>query len=327
MTLEIDDLGVCGIVVDDWAIEKSFKPKTITTDYSSWIVYISRRAVPANTPITDTYYWKPLTRLQSQLAFNYETFKEEVNAKLNSMALQIETFLRSVAGGTALTDVFGNSELIGINQKVLTAAINKIWDKIEDMTGEVLQGFSMVVTPEYYIGETGADIHIAANTVDTNGIFEYIALYGNGVLIAEADNVDFFEYDFHINETTVIKCVAKILGVEYNKQDIINHYSSFLLGSGDSYENLMDANNRFLPQYVIPITNGMRGAYDVNVAEGKRIIIVVGDTLSEGFIRADLNGVEIQFTESTCTDADGKVYKVFTSEPWSAGDYNIDING
>ena len=55
----------------------------------------------------------------------------------------------------------------------------------------------------------------------------------------------------------------------------------------------MDSNNRFLPNYAIPITNGMRGTYDVNVAEGKRIIIVIGESLREGFIRADLNGIEI----------------------------------
>ena len=41
MILNIDDLGVVGIVVDDWDIAKEFKPKTITTDYSSWITYNS----------------------------------------------------------------------------------------------------------------------------------------------------------------------------------------------------------------------------------------------------------------------------------------------
>ena len=102
MKLEIDDLGVCGVTVDDWAIEKSFKPKTITTDYSSWICYISRRAVPANTPITDTYYWKPLTRLQSQLAFNYETFKAYVESRLKTMDLEIESFLQRTSGSFSL---------------------------------------------------------------------------------------------------------------------------------------------------------------------------------------------------------------------------------
>ena len=34
MITEKDDLGVVGVVVEDWDIERAFKPKTITTDYS-----------------------------------------------------------------------------------------------------------------------------------------------------------------------------------------------------------------------------------------------------------------------------------------------------
>lgn len=321
MKLEIDDLGVCGIVVDDWAIEKSFKPKTITTDYSSWICYISRRAVPANTPITDTYYWKPLTRLQSQLAFNYETFKAYVESRLKSMDLEIESFLQSVAGGSAITDQFGDSELVAVNQKVHTAAINKIYEILEDITGNIYHGINMVVTPEYFIGEDGATVSITANTTETNGIFEFIEFYINGTLIARGENVDSFSYNTEINETSVVKCVAKILGVEYTREKLITHYNSFWLGAGATYSDIMDV------EHVIPITNGMRGAYDVDVAQGQHIIIIVGESLAGGFLRADLNSVEINFTESTVT-VDGKNYKVFTSdEVYSAGTYNIDING
>jgi hypothetical protein len=80
-------------------------------------------------------------------------------------------------------------------------------------------------------------------------------------------------------------------------------------------------------EHVIPITNGMRGAYDVDVAQGDHIIIVVGDSLAEGFLRADMNSVEIQFTESTVV-VNGNSYRVFTSEnAYTAGTYNIDING
>lgn len=321
MKLEIDDLGVCGIVVDDWAIEKSFKPKTITTDYSSWICYISRRAVPANTPITDTYYWKPLTRLQSQLAFNYETFKAYVESRLKTMDLEIESFLQSAAGGTAITDQFGDSELVAVNQKVHTAAINKIYEILEDITGNVYHGINMVVTPEYFIGEDGATVNITANTTETNGIFEFIEFYINGALIARGENVDYFTYNTTINETSVVKCVAKILGVEYTREKLITHYNSFWLGAGSTYSDIMDV------EHVIPITNGMRGAYDVDVTQGQHIIIIVGESLAGGFLRADLNSVEINFTESTVT-VDGKNYKVFTSdEAYSAGTYNIDING
>ena len=223
--------------------------------------------------------------------------------------------------GVAVSNEFGTDPHISISQKTMTDAINKLWQKLEDMTGEVLQGISMSVTPDYFISEDGCSVHISANTVETNGIFEHIAFYGNGSLIAEADNVDLFEYDTEIEETTIIKCVAKIMGVEYTRQQIVTHYNSFWLGAGSAYSDIMDV------EHVIPITNGMRGAYDVNVAQGQHIIIVVGESLAGGFLRADLNSVEINFTESTVT-VDGKNYKVFTSEEaYSAGTYNIDING
>jgi hypothetical protein len=56
--------------------------------------------------------------------------------RMRSLELQVETFLQSVAGGTALTDQFGGSEYIGVNQKVLTDAINKIWDRLGEISGE-----------------------------------------------------------------------------------------------------------------------------------------------------------------------------------------------
>lgn len=321
MELQKDDLGVCGIIVEDWSIDKSFRPKTITTDYSSWICYISRRPVPANTPITDSYYWKPLTRLQSELAFNYETFKAYVESRLKTMDLEIESFLQSVAGGSAITDQFGDSELVAVNQKVHTAAINKIYEILENITGNIYHGINMVVTPEYFIGEDGATVSITANTTETNGIFEFIEFYINGSLIARGENVYYFTYNTTINETSVVKCVAKILGVEYTREKLITHYNSFWLGAGAAYSDIMDV------EHVIPITNGMRGAYNVDVAQGQHIIIIVGESLAGGFLRADLNSVEINFTESTVT-VDGKNYKVFTSEEvYSAGIYNIDING
>jgi hypothetical protein len=223
--------------------------------------------------------------------------------------------------GMAVSNEFGDDVHIGVSQKTLTAAFNRLWAKLEDLTGEMLQGISMIVTPEYYVGEDGASVHIKASTAETNGIFEHIAFYINGALITEADNVDFFEYDTEISETSVVKCVAKIMGIEYTREKIVTHYSSFWLGAGSTYQDIMNV------EHVIPITNGMRGAYDVDVAQGDHIIIVVGESLAGGFLRADMNSVEIQFTESTIA-VDGNSYRVFTSEnAYSAGTYNIDING
>lgn len=224
-------------------------------------------------------------------------------------------------GGVALLQDFGNSIYFGVSQKVLTEALNKIWAKIEDITGESLLGFQMEITPEYYIGEEGSNIHVTATTVDTVGVFEYIKFYINGQLIKEGENVDYMEFDTEINETSVVMCVAKILGVEYQKQAIITHYSSFWLGAGSTYTDVMKNSN------LRPITNGMRGAYNIDVTSGQNIIIVLGESLREGFIRADINGVEIAFVETTQT-VNGNTYKVLTSEnTYQAGTYNIDING
>lgn len=224
-------------------------------------------------------------------------------------------------GGVALLQDFGNSIYFGVSQKVLTEALNKIWAKIEDITGESLLGFQMAVTPEYYIGEEGSNIHVTATTVDTVGVFEYIKFYINGQLIKEGENVDYMEFDTEINETSVVMCVAKILGVEYQKQAIITHYSSFWLGAGSTHSDVMKNSN------LKPIANSMRGAYNIDLISGQKIIIVLGESLREGFIRADINGVEIAFVETTQI-VNGNTYKVLTSEnTYQAGTYNIDING
>ena len=70
----------------------------------------------------------------------------------------------------------------------------------------------------------------------------------------------------------------------------------------------------------------MRGAYDVTFNQGDKLFVIVGESLAKGFIRADLNGMEIELTKSE-VEVDGNTYKVYTSEPWNAGSYNIDING
>ena len=229
-------------------------------------------------------------------------------------------------GGVALLQDFGNSIYFGVSQKVLTEAFNKIWAKIEDITGESLLGFQMAVTPEYYIGEEGCNIHVTATTVDTEGVFEEIRFLINGIQVwpateEEGKNVSYAEFDTEISETSVVECDAKILGIPYSKQAIITHYSSFWLGAGSTYTDVMKNSN------LRPIANGMRGAYNIDLISGQKIIIVLGESLRQGFIRADINGVEIAFVETTVT-VDGNTYKVLTSEnTYQAGTYNIDING
>jgi hypothetical protein len=252
---------------------------------------------------------------------------EALNHKLNEKVVWLTNLIENLeVTGMIVMQEFGDSESFGISQKKITAAINQLWEKIEDMTGEIIRGINMVVTPTYFVSENGCDIHISANTVETNGIFEKIQFFVDNVLIYEDTDTEYVSFDHHIDVkpapdyTYVVMCKAKIMGVEYTRQQVITRYNEFFIGAGSAYTDILDsAHSRQL--------NGtMRHNYDVTFGEGDKLIIVMGAALREGFIRADLNGVEIQMEEQTVT-IDGKQYVVLTSDSWSAGDYNIDING
>lgn len=220
-----------------------------------------------------------------------------------------------------LVNDFGNSTDKAVSQKTLTDAINRIWEKFEDLTGEVSRGISMIVTPTFYTGDAGCDVHVTVQTVDASGIFEHIAFYVNNELVHEADDVDYLEFDTEITDTSVVKCVAQILGVEYMQQKVITRYESFWVGAGATYADVMDSG------HIVPLRRHMRGVCDVTAEDGDHIIVVMAENIREGFIRADINGIEIPFNEST-VNVDGDAYSVFTSvETYSVGTYNIDING
>ena|GEM_PF-5158212 len=223
--------------------------------------------------------------------------------------------------GIAVSNEFGTDEYISVSQKTLTDALNKIWTKLEDITGEPYSGITMTVTPDYFISEEGCTVHVTAKTTEANGTFEKIQFFINGTLVVEAENKDYFETDIEITETSVLKCVAKVMGVEYTREKLITHYNSFWLGAGTTYEDIMNV------EHVIPITNGMRGAYNVTCADSDNIFVVMSKGLRPGFIRADMNSFEIPFDETTVTINDEE-YSVFTSRnAYEAGTYNIDING
>lgn len=220
-----------------------------------------------------------------------------------------------------LSNSFGDGETVGINQKVLTQSFNRIWSKLEDITGELCSGITMTVTPDYFISEEGCTVHVTAKTIETTGTFEKIQFFVNGTLVVEEENKDYFETDIEITETSVLKCVAKVMGVEYTREKLITHYNSFWLGAGTTYEDIMNV------EHVVPITNGMRGAYNITCADSDNIFIVMSKGLRPGFIRADMNSFEIPFDETTVTINDEE-YSVFTSNnTYKAGTYNIDING
>ena len=58
----------------------------------------------------------------------------------------------------------------------------------------------------------------------------------------------------------------------------------------------------------------MRGNYDITCNNGDRIFFIIPDAAAGAFQRADMNGIEIAFTQSTFTDDHNNVFRVYESE-------------
>ena len=243
-----------------------------------------------------------------------ESFLEELTKQV------VDTASQSFAA-SFIKNYFGDCSDVTVSQKLLTDTVNSIYEQIREIKGEPSVGFYLTVTPSYYVGENGQDIHIEA--VSTSSIFEKVALYANDELIAgtEAQNVYRKECDTHVEDTTVIKCVATLLGVEYTIKKVISRYTSFWLGAGTSYENIMDV------EHLVSVGSSLRGSYEVTCKEGEHLIIILGDSLKRDFIRADLNGFEIPFTTTKVTVDDSNYWVLLSDNIYREGTYTINING
>ena len=300
--------------LENRGVKDTYFPTAILPLQGNELLPLVQSGENKNVSIDD--FWEELSKYLNEGGI-YSTFIEKCEATLKDIQNMIDGIESS---GIAVSNEFGDNPYISISQKTLTSAINKIWQKIEDITGEHTQGIRMSVTPDYFISDDGADISIKAYTVETNGIFEHIAFYANGALIAEEDNVETFRYDYHIEDTTLIKCVAKIMGIEYTEQKVVTHYSSFWLGAGATYVNVMTTDN------LRPIENGMKGNYDVECEQGDYLFVIVAKSLSKGYIRIDMNGFEVPTERAEVTLGEDKYYVFKSKNAYQASTYNIDIN-
>ena len=260
---------------------------------------------------------------------------ERVKPFIDDLQNQIDAVSSTGGGGVAFSNMFGNNTHIGVSQKALTDAFNLVWRKLEDITGEPLCGFDMIVTPDYFFGDDGCDVHITATTVGLAGKFDWLKLYINEEeVINEQVPTDYIEVDTQIEDTSVVRCEAQILGNVYTRQRIIYRYTEFWLFAatdaqlGEELANIsefMTAANR------ISVDKSMRSAKDLRVATNQHIVMVMAEGMRSSWYRADINGVEIPMTEHDVTIGEGEEarnYKVMVSEDtYVSGTYNVDING
>lgn len=328
MKLQIDDLGFVSINVEDWDINLSFPRLTLTTDYSTWITYISRKSVPAGTPITDIKYWKPIGRLTKDLVFDYDKFRKEIIAKLgafgnliNSLAkriddleTQMQSFLTTASGGEAFSNMYGSSEVMGVTQNTLTKTLDELYKLIFDAIGIEVGDVQITISPDSFFRNEAAIVNIAA--IADYGLFDFVKVYFDGVKVLEETSIKTFSNDLTISKTTTIKVEAQVLGKLYTYEKTVTMTSNFFIGAGSTYEDIYN------PQYTRPYDGDPTGSYTIEVAEGQRIVIILPTADISKIEQIEMNDFNIPMDTTTFG-----IYTVYTSlNTYKAGTYTIDIN-
>lgn len=328
MKLQIDDLGFVSINVEDWNINLPFPRLTLTTDYSTWITYVSRKDVPANTPITNIEYWKPICRLSKDLALNYEEFKRLVNNKLlefssiivaqqkkiDDLYTQMQAFLTTSESGQAFSNELGDSEVMGVTQKSLTEFINGIYQMIADSSGIEIGDVQISITPDSFFKNDAAVVTVSA--LADYGLFDYVKVYFDGTEVLQKTSVQEFAEQLTISDTTTILVKVRILGREYEYQKTVTMASDFFIGAGNSYEDVYD------PSKSIPYDGDPTGRYPVHIEQGQRIYIVLPTADVSKIEQIEINDFNLPMTTSEVG-----IYTVYESiNTYIEDDCYIDIN-
>ena len=330
MKLQIDELGHVTIGVEDWDINIPFPRLTLTTDYSTWITYISRKDVPSGIPITDINYWKPIGRLCKDLAFDYQMFKDEIrgdiseydniitayNNKIKALEIAMDSFLATASGGEAFSDQFGNSQVMGITQKTLTYAFRNLYKILEDITGESMITVTTTISPDGFIKKEGGICNI--NVITSFALIDSVKVYINNdtTPVIEEYGIESFVRSISLTETTDVKVIATVLGKPYETTKQIIAMTDFFVGAGDDYTDVM------VPEWNRSYDGDPQGQYNVTVSEGQRIIIILPTEDAVQIEQIEMNDINIPMDISTYG-----TYTIYTSlNTYQAGDYIIDIN-
>lgn len=82
-----ENLGKVAITIDPnyYNPNKDYSALTIVYIKDEFVSYISRKPVPATTPLTDRRYWIPFSSLKEEIQLDYNKLKEEYINKINDL--------------------------------------------------------------------------------------------------------------------------------------------------------------------------------------------------------------------------------------------------
>ena len=186
-----------------------------------------------------------------------------------------------------------------------------------------MQGIDMTIDRNYYVGEEGEDITITITPPTEGGGYDHVKVLDGETVLLDEDNVtEVKTLSHHVSESTTIRCVATILGVEYEAEQPISKITAFYIGGGETAADVMTEDC-----HKTIVGGSIDGEYEVEMGDGDYLFIVMDVAYRDLFHRADMNGFEIPMKAMTEVTIEGNTYVVGQSEnQYNEGEYSIYIN-
>lgn len=248
-----------------------------------------------------------------------EWINEKMNYKCRLMEKQMAELRQLVTSytknGIALSNSLGSNQDIGITQWRLTRELVNLNNRINDLAGLPGKGICVTITPDVFITEFDGDV---ALTVTSSGedILEKVKIFVNDEKIIEKEWTEGFIEHFTLHDTSVVKTVVQIMGVEYTDIKVVTKLFPFFIGSGLVWQDAETVENAQVYR------GHLNGSYDMTVNnDGDKIYVIIPKRLAYQMIRVDMNGFEVPMV----THEDGELLIYESTNTYTAGRYNLDI--
>jgi len=248
-----------------------------------------------------------------------EWINEKMDYKCRLMEKQMLELRQLVTSytqnGIALSNSLGANQDIGITQWRLTRELVNLNNRINDLAGLPGKGICVTITPDVFITELDGEL---ALTVTSSGedVLEKVKIYVNDDLIIEREWTEGFIDHFTLHDTSVVKTVVQIMGVEYTDIKVVTKLFPFFIGSGLVWQDAETVENAQVYR------GHLNGSYDMTVNnDGDKIYVIIPKRLAYQMIRIDMNGFEVPVT----THEDGELLIYESVNQYQAGRYNLDI--
>lgn len=325
MWLSIDNLGKVAITVEEnyWSNTKDYDKLTIVEQEGVFGTFISRKPVPAGTPLTNRKYWIRFSSLKEEIVLQFNEIVNELRdleVTVDEKEAEIYKAIASiVAGGVALKQSFGDSEEFGISQKVLTESRDNLQAQIDDIVSDKATVSLSASASTYIVGSSTFTLIASTNTNAESIVIKQgnnVIATGSGKTVAQTITV--------VQETAAnIIYTAEFTFAGGNKRTAMTtvyFVDKVYVGSGAVYTDVVG------DSYAQSARRSPAGTYNVTVAEnGQYVFFVVPATMS--ITKATLSGFDFPLDTPVSVAVEDVAYKVYRSNNTNdAGTYQIVIS-